>query len=324
MKAQSNILDMPLAATHTSYKETVNSFYRTQAGRLALMEAIIQAGGPKANEYQTVDSFIETISKGVQNNYISAEEVEEIKDLFASDLLHNTIHGYGLRKPMGYAGDFKIIDMIYTHHMTQQSEYKNWDRYFHYHPATSAVRNRKEFFKNEMLAKLSDRTKALHLLNVASGPARDLLEVYQHIEPEQLITTCVDLDDRAIDYARQLCRNYLTQIQFIHKNIMRFTTTDHYDVIWSAGLFDYFDDKTFVLVLKRFLSWLKPGGEIILGNFSESNPSRAYMEIFGEWFLIHRSSEQLAELALQAGALRTNITVDYEPLGINLFLKIRK
>ncbi len=324
MKTQANILDMPLTATHKSYKESVTSFYHTQAGRLALMEALIQAGGPKANEYQTVDSFIETIAKGIRNNYITAEEVEELKNLFYRDSLYNTIHGHAMRKPMGYAGDFQIIDMIYTHQMTQQPEYKNWDRYFHYLPATSAVRNRKEFFKNQILEKLSDHTEALQLLNVACGPARDLLEVYQHIEPERLLTTCVDLDDRAIAHAQKLCCKYEAQIQFIHKNIMRFNTTDRYDVIWSAGLFDYFDDKAFVMILKRFLSWLKPGGEIILGNFSENNPSRAYMEIFGEWFLIHRSSEQLIELAMEAGAIKSNITVDYEPLGINLFLKVRK
>lgn len=324
MKTQSNILDMPMAVTHKNHHATVDTFYRTQAGRMALMEAIIQAGGPMTHEYKTVDSFIETIASGIRNNDITSEEVEEIKSLFDSGLLHNTIHGYAVRKPMGYAGDFKIIDMIYTHHLAQQTEYKNWDRYFHYHPATIAVRNRKEFFKNEIFAKLSDASQPLHLLNVASGPARDLLEVYQAIDPRQLETTCIDLDAHAIAYAENLCRNYTEHVTFIHKNIMRFNTTDHYDVIWSAGLFDYFDDKTFVLMLKRFLSWLKPGGEIILGNFSEHNPSRGYMEIFGEWFLIHRSSEHLMQLAMEAGASRCGTSVDYEPLGINLFLKIRK
>ncbi len=306
---------------------TASSVYdepiQTQEERLAALEALIAAGGPKPGDYPITDQFIHDLYDEVKEGAISNEEVAQLKSLFTEDFLLNTVQGHGFRKPMGYAGDFKIIDLIYTRHVNAGAAYKNWDEYFHRHPATRAVRNRKDFFKDQMLQKLNSTSDPVSLLNVASGPARDLAELFETIDPNKLRAVCVELDERAIEYASDLCRDFLHQITFTHKNILRFNTTEKFDVIWSAGLFDYFDDKAVVMILKRFLTWLKPGGEIILGNFSKNNPSRGYMELFGEWFLIHRSIEELMSLAQEAGASPENITVAQEPLGINLFLKIK-
>ena len=63
---------------------------------------------------------------------------------------------------------------------------------------------------------------------------------------------------------------------------------------------------------------------MIIGNFGTANPSRKIMEILGDWFLVHRSIDELKSFALQAGIHPSNIDVDKEPLGINLFLRLRK
>ena len=117
----------------------------------------------------------------------------------------------------------------------------------------------------------------------------------------------------------------MSKSTFIKKNIFRFNTEDKFDIIWSAGLFDYFDDKAFIMLLKKFRNWLKDDGEIIIGNFNENhNPSRAYMELFGEWHLNHRTDEQLYHLAKQAGYENQKISVGREPENVNLFLHLKK
>ncbi len=76
-------------------------------------------------------------------------------------------------------------------------------------------------------------------------------------------------------------------------------------------LFDYFNDKTFVAILKKMKNWLKPGGEIVVGNFNDNhNPSRNYMEILGEWYLEHRSENTLKQLALKARFEELGISFD--------------
>jgi extracellular factor (EF) 3-hydroxypalmitic acid methyl ester biosynthesis protein len=286
------------------------------------LEALLEKGGPDVTDYTKLDQTMATLYAGWQSGLISQQELDDLKRVFNASYLEATIHGHGYCKPFGYAGDFLLIDKIYTHHHTRLSRYKKWDRYFHYCEATEAVRNRKEYFKRLMLAKLSKAGTPLRLLDVASGPARDVKELYQKIDPKTLLTTCVDVDSRAIDYATGLCQAHAESIRFVHKNILRFAAKEKFDVIWSAGLFDYFEDKVFVTAIRKFLTWLKPGGEIIVGNFSEDNSSRGYMEMFGEWILIHRSKEELMRLARVAGAKEENIRVDQEPLGVNLFLRI--
>jgi extracellular factor (EF) 3-hydroxypalmitic acid methyl ester biosynthesis protein len=96
-----------------------------------------------------------------------------------------------------------------------------------------------------------------------------------------------------------------------------------YDVIWSAGLFDYFSDRTFKLLLRRLIPNIAPGGQLVIGNFSDSNPNHHWLH-FCEWHLHHRSSEQLVRLALEAGAQHENVSIGKEPEGVNLFLHINQ
>jgi extracellular factor (EF) 3-hydroxypalmitic acid methyl ester biosynthesis protein len=288
-----------------------------------MLRKLIAKGGPDEADYKSLNEFMYQLHQEVKEGNLVPHELDSLKKVFSNEFLAETIHGHGYCKPMGYAGDFLLIDKIYTYHKTTNRRYKKWDQYFHALDATQAVRNRKSYFKSQMLSKLKAKKGGLNLLNVASGPARDLSELYQQIDPKRVKTTCVDVDARAISYAQELCKEHTGQISFFNKNILRFSTAEKFDVIWSAGLFDYFEEKIFVLALKKFLSWLKPGGEIIVGNFSEDNDSRGYMEVFGEWILIHRSKEELIRLSMLAGAKEEQIVVDQEPLGINLFLKIK-
>ena len=111
---------------------------------------------------------------------------------------------------------------------------------------------------------------------------------------------------------------------FVNKNILRHREEKKYDIIWSAGLFDYFNDKAFVMILKRFKDWIRNKGEIIIGNFNDNhNPSRDYMEIFGEWFLNHRTEEQLIQLAIESGFNENQVSIDREKENVNLFLHLR-
>lgn len=230
-----------------------------------------------------------------------------------------TMQGRAFEKKYGYAGDFEIIDKIYTEYISENKLYAMWDRYFHEQPAPIAVRNRKKYFISKMSKLYKDMD--IRVLNLASGPCRDILELLNLYDQPKFEFDCVELDKNAIEYARKLLDEHKSQIKFINKNIFRFTPTKNYDVIWSAGLFDYFDDKTFVRILKRILD-SNPNSKIIIGNFSDENPTMPYMELIGEWFLHYRGKDRLRHLALQAGANSKSICIESESENVNLFLNI--
>ena len=137
----------------------------------------------------------------------------------------------------------------------------------------------------------------------------------------------MDVDPKAIQYARSLCRSFSEngdRLEFESRNVLRFRASKTYDLLWSAGLFDYFPDRLFIILLRRLITYVKPGGEVVIGNFGDNNPSRAYMELLGEWYLEHRSEERLTRLAEEAGVSTDAVKIDREPENVNLFLRIRR
>jgi len=292
-------------------------------GQTALAQAkdLLQRVRTK-EDFRYIDGYIEYINYLIKAGLLAADDIEKLKQAWSPDFLNNTIQGFGLRKPYGYAGDFMIIDKIYRKEVSSIPRFKIWDEYFHEQAAPIAVRNRKDYFISQ-LKRVTSKTP-ISLLNVASGPCRDLLELYTVISNHDAVsTTCVEMDPNAVEYAESVLGKFKNNVEFVNKNIFKYSPTETYDVIWSAGLFDYFDDRAFRLLLKKFKSWVKPNGEIIIGNFNQDhNPSRAYMEIFGEWSLIHRTERQLIQLALDAGYNQEQITVGHEKQNVNLFLHI--
>jgi hypothetical protein len=96
------------------------------------------------------------------------------------------------------------------------------------------------------------------------------------------------------------------------------------ELIYSAGLFDYLDTRMFSRISSVLFEALVPGGLLAIGNVAAQNPSRWVMEYFSEWFLIHRTPEQLLALVDDLEPTPQQIMVDAEPSGVNLFLLVRR
>ena len=186
------------------------------------------------------------------------------------------------------------------------------------------MRNRKTYFLN-LLRELTGSTEGpIEVLNIASGPARDVFEYLTFADHARVRFTCVEYDKTAIQYAKALCYEHLDAIEFVQANAFRYTTDKKFPLVWSAGLFDYFDDRRFKFLLKRLYDLTEAGGQLVVGNFSTDNPDQSYMEVLMEWELNHRSAEHLYQLALDIGVEAENISIGREPEGVNLFLHVTK
>jgi hypothetical protein len=76
-------------------------------------------------------------------------------------------------------------------------------------------------------------------------------------------------------------------------------------------------------MVNKYYKYLSDGGEFIIGNFSNSNPTKRLMEVLSDWYLNHRSKNDLFRMALEADALENHVDIDMEELGVNLFLRIK-
>ena len=277
-----------------------------------LVERLLTNVGPEEHEFEQIDLICTHYPEQLKLFRDSNPKVLSTPD---------SVIGHILQKPYGYAGDFHIIDRLYT--FKASPHFPKWGKYSLQTHGARAVRNRKAYFKIilDQVAKLNPKAK---ILNIASGPTRDIYEYLSENPDSQLQFTCLDMDTKAIEYAKNLNKDFLSQIQFVHKNVLRFDTNEKFDLIWSAGLFDYFKDKTFVFLLKRFQDFLRPNGEIVVGNFNEDhNPSRNYMEVLGDWFLYHRTKSKLLQLGVESGYKLSNLQIGMEEENVNLFLHLK-
>ena len=290
-----------------------------------ILHELNTTGGPVPTDYAHLNQKLRALGDAVRAGIIERAKVLAYARDLTTRHFQGTLQSQALERKYGYSGDFEIIDAIYRLQAAPQADLRRWDLFFHAQAAPNAVRNRKAYFHRLLDQHHASHPKGtLRVLDVASGPARDLREWMLENPQADVHFDCVDADVHAIDHARRLCAPFIERVAFHHRNAMRFIPSTGYDLVWSAGLFDYLMDRSFVFLLKSLLAVTRPGGELVIGNFSDFNPSRDYMELLGDWSLIHRTEKQLFDLAREAGAPASAITVQWEPEGVNLFLHIRR
>lgn len=288
---------------------------------------MVHKGGPDPSDYASFQQWLQKVAKEYRSGDLTEDDLARLRESFGDALSLDTLQGFCLRKPHGYAGDFETIDQLYTQHVSDGSDYEKWDVFFQARDAALAVRNRKRYFLHlmETLEHTFPDRETLPVLNVASGPARDVFEFFHSNGHNHSVHfECVDNDPEAINYAQQLCQPYLDRIQFVQTNALRYQPETSFQVAWSAGLFDYLSDKGFQFLLEHMLESLRDDGELVIGNFSPRNPTRDYMEAMLDWHLHYRSEEKLIELAKGCGVPDEDIRVGAEPEGINLFLHVKR
>lgn len=281
----------------------------------AFLTYLLKNGGPELQEYEKFTSIV---------NNLDPSDVEYFRQIIYSILNENTLIGHGYIKPYGYPGDFTLIDKIYRFDINQDSKYKNWDLFFQNQPGAAAVRNRKEFFI-EYCRNLVLRKEDAKVLILGSGPASDVHEFLSNVSGGDKFTIdLIDFDQSAIDFSRGKNEKFNGQISYNKINALRFTSYKLYDLIWSAGLFDYFKDKHFTFLIRKYINCLAEDGEMVISNFSTRNPTKRLMEVLSDWYLNLRTESDLYRIASDANINKELVSIDKEPLGINLFLKIKK
>lgn len=244
-------------------------------------------------------------------------------ELCGAELDRSLLHERGRQKPLGYAGDYLMIDWIYTKKACPSGTGAFWDEFFHRQAAPTAVRNRKEYFINLFGQLCRQRGKGISVLNLASGSCRDVAEAIERTAPlsRGSLFHCVDVERKAVEYASMLLQPHLPAValQWQIASVFKFRTNRQYDLVWSAGLFDYLNDDAAVMLLRKMWGCVNVGGTMVIGNFHPNNPNRNYLEWCGGWFLIHRTGHDLTSLFLRAGIPENCLYIEQEPLGICVF-----
>jgi len=215
-------------------------------------------------------------------------------------------------KPLGYAGDFIIMNYIYDFHNKYlgNSSYEKLINFYTCNiPISTSVVKRKDFFKKKILEVLHSR-RFPKVLSVGSGPTRELLELVREAKiVKPLYFDCLDFEKKALDYIQTELqkiksgnKSYL-HIKFINKNILDLikdrkieNALKKYDLIYASGLFDYLFTRTAKRVIKNLYRLLNKKGVLIVTNAKKENVThQVYYEMLGKWYLHHRTKRELLD-----------------------------
>ncbi len=264
------------------------------------------------------------------------DRVYRLKQLFVNRIRKIFVKGvyidWSLRKPFGYAGDFKIIEDIYENNPITVGFDRLFDNYFQMSAISIAVRNRKEDFKRLITSFICNRRNfKLNIMNLACGPCRELREILFSDASLCEIATfdCYDNDERALEYAKSKLDKY-SNINFIKENAIRIALKKNpnsiisrkYDLIYATGLLDYFNEKVAIRLIRSFRNLLKPEGVLAISNVRDkySNPSVHFMEWVGDWYLVYRDEDSFRKIFIEAGFKESELKIQYEQQGIMQYI----
>ena len=288
---------------------------------LSVIASLAERGGPQRHEYGLFWRACEGFGQAKAGGHISDDEHREFFASLGPAGTPESLMGHIFHKPYGYAGDFDIIDKLYTRHVSAHPMVTRWDEFVQAVPSSESVRNRGPYLLRTVRELLDQRPngRPLRVVSLGSGPGRDVERALDGLGnlANRVHVTLVDMDERAIAHSRHVLARFNGTVGFARADVLRLNLDDPVDLIWSSGLFDYFSDRAFITTLKRLRRHVAPGGRIVIGNFSEQCGGPGPLS-FGEWHLVVRSRENLSALAAQAGA--AGVRVDAEPTGLNLFV----
>ncbi len=246
-------------------------------------------------------------------------------------------------KPLGYAGDFEVVDMMFRNPFQGGSYFaKLLNAYALQLPPVVAHRNRIEYLhkklNDESLQALT-QGRSLRVFNLGCGPAREVQQflagsnlssqasfVLADFEEKTLIHTNHVLHELKARHQRrsQIKTVKLSVAQLIkeHERRGRQAAAEQYDFVYCAGLFDYLTDAVCQHLMDAFYAMLAPGGLLVATNV-DKHAAINQMECFLDWHLKYRDTQKMRDLSPQAAGPE-DVVIKRDPSGANVFIEVRK
>ena len=285
---------------------------------------------------EEIDAALRDLPGGHQNVAAKEWSLRHLHEVFMQvPVLHRARH-----KPLGYPGDYGVMDFMYERQFEGATLFaRAVSLAFNQTRAPRAVRGRKDVVKRQLAALLARRAgsrRPVRVLSVAAGPAQELVELFAEIEelPTALELVLFEQDKNALAYAWRRLRPSLdgrfpgaVRTVFLHDSIKRllrdkdlFAPFGTFDLVYCAGLYDYLQVNSAVVLTRRLAATTRPGGQLLIANFVD-HPTRWLMEHHLDWSLLYRSREGLAEIGARATPEARGRILEEES-GANPFLEL--
>ena len=240
-------------------------------------------------------------------------------------------------KPLGYPGDYELLEAIYNNQGVSEKIGHYFDKSFLSNKYAVAVTNRKEKMKiilKEFITTSS--STGVRILNLACGSCREIKELLSSLDVhrKRIIFECVDQDGDALEFVKdslgKLPGNI--EIKFSKENILDILNKPSYysgligkqDLVYSIGLADYLPDRILKKLIRFCFGLLHSGGRLIITHKDIDEYRPLDPDWFCDWTFIPRNREKLFNLIKDSGIDNFSIALERDNSKIILFTIIGK
>ncbi|MEQ9551561.1 MAG: cyclic nucleotide-binding domain-containing protein [Coleofasciculus sp. G3-WIS-01] len=236
-------------------------------------------------------------------------------------------------KPLGYQVDYELLNYICEGIPHGDSPLGQMiDEWVLRLPFMNLLRKRGKEMASCLFkfAQEWEKDIALPITVLGIGTSPDVLAFVTDNYTLPMNVTCIDMDARGFSIVKkqlEVLGNQLS-VSFVQDSVLQVyqgnsrVLIEPQKAILGANILHYLDDNDVVELLNWIYEKLLPDGVVILGQISETNPDRVYLEYILEWSFYHRKQEVLKDLFARSKFRYSHI--EFHSDGILLILSCRK
>lgn len=220
-------------------------------------------------------------------------------------------------KPMGYPGDFMIMNYMYDHQPVGDTTY---EKYLHLLGLVSGelIVNRMNYVSAllDRLAEEDSKRSHFHVMSIGSGPAREIQKFVERNggRGRGYSFTLLDPEENALEYAINAAYRaadpsnsnlIVSGLNVSFTEMLRPGVTLRHlpqqDLIYSSGLVDYLNPSLSAKLVGKLYERLLPGGSVVIANVNDAADGAYWsLEYVCDWTLYFRTREDMVAMAAQA------------------------
>lgn len=229
-------------------------------------------------------------------------------------------------KPMGYPGDYQIMNYMYD---AKPEGASLRDQFLHMlgviagKPIVSRMEKLAELVVDKAALLQRAAPDPMRIMSIGCGPARELEQILDRAEPDtRWRAMLIDQEVSALEFATRNAaalsaggRLEVSGLNVSFKELFSAapyrSETANQDVIYSAGLVDYFNPLLARKFVHRMYDLLRPGGRLIIGNVNNARTGTLWpMEFILDWSLYFRSRKEMVDMASSVEGADVSIVED--------------
>ncbi len=259
-------------------------------------------------------------------------------DLLTPEFMPAPIWRHSYEKPLGYPGDYQLMDYVYEPHDLGNSLYAQLVHRIGIRACwllSTRIEAIKTAIRDAVLDGPPDRP--CRIMNLGCGSAREVSSFLAEAENTRPVEfTLIDQDERALDaaygraYSHVLRLHGSARVQCLQASFAQLIKGGELsgslapqDFIYTVGLTDYLKERRARPLVESLYETLAPGGTLVIANLRRCPSSNHWIaEMISDWRMIFRTEADM--LALTRNLAPATVTLTTDATDKVYILKVRK